>query len=67
MFAAMRRASSTGFVVFVISRNPIFSEGFLCGDNIKLAAADHVAYELFESVLGLSIPFQLDAAARLRP
>jgi hypothetical protein len=47
MLAAMRRASSTGFVVFAIGRNPILGEGFLRGGNIQLAAADHVAHKPF--------------------
>jgi len=58
---------SMGFVVFVISGNPVLGDGFLRGRNIKLAAANHVAHDPFQPILGLGIPFRLDATAGLRP
>jgi len=56
-----------GFIVFVVRRDPVLGDSFLCGTDIELPTADHVAHKSLQSVLGLGIPFGLDSAARFRP
>ena len=58
---------SMSIVVLVVGSDPVFGDSFLCGSNIELPTADHVAHEPLQSVLGLGIPFRLDTTPRFRP
>ena len=51
-----------GFVLFVIGGDPVLGDGLLSSADLKLLGADHIADEMFRSILGLGIPLRFDTS-----
>jgi hypothetical protein len=53
-------------VVFAISGYPVLGKRLLCGGDVELAVADHLADQALKLILGLGIPLRLDRPSWLR-